>query len=308
MGPGGRDGLPAGQLQQQNRPGPPPSPPPRRQRAPLSPGALWGPVAWPLAPPLADHSHIPAGPAASCLAAGLPPSPPSSPRPDKARWQHLRLPWPQPGSQPRRWPCTPPSPSPWAALPAPQGCGPPCPRCDHHSKGLPGQPVVVLSPGPPPSGVSARRSVLCPCPSRPGHSPAAWEEQGQPRLGRAVGTLCSQGMGEEAPARAHPPPGAGESPDGWGAWGLLRLFHSRAPQTAKVLGPSQPYSARAAEAQEAPGRGTDGHWHLHLQVVPPVFHRPDPHLAHSEALGCLHPGRGAGALCHGIYHPQDAQQ
>ncbi|XP_027950090.1 uncharacterized protein LOC114201558 isoform X4 [Eumetopias jubatus] len=54
----------------------------------------------------------------------------------------------------------------------------------------------------------------------------------------------------------------------------VRLFHSRAPQTAKVLGPSQPYSARAAEAQEAPGRGTDGHWHLHLQVVPPVFHRP----------------------------------
>ncbi|XP_030876382.1 USP6 N-terminal-like protein isoform X2 [Leptonychotes weddellii] len=41
------------------------------------------------------------------------------------------------------------------------------------------------------------------------------------------------------------------------------------------------------------GRGTDVHWYLHRQVVPPVFHRPDPLLAHSEALGCLHPGRGA---------------
>ncbi|XP_077913691.1 USP6 N-terminal-like protein isoform X2 [Halichoerus grypus] len=59
-------------------------------------------------------------------------------------------------------------------------------------------------------------------------------------------------MGDETPARTHPPtPGAGESPDGWGAWGLLRLLHSRAPQTAKVPGPSQPYySTRAAKLKK----------------------------------------------------------
>ncbi|XP_034500744.1 USP6 N-terminal-like protein [Ailuropoda melanoleuca] len=53
------------------------------------------------------------------------------------------------------------------------------------------------------------------------------------------------------------------------------------------------------------GRGTDGHWHLHGQVVPSVLHRPDPLLAHPEALGRLHPGRGARAHGHGLHHPQE---
>uniref|UniRef100_A0A8I3S2Q2 Rab-GAP TBC domain-containing protein n=1 Tax=Canis lupus familiaris TaxID=9615 RepID=A0A8I3S2Q2_CANLF len=90
-----------------------------------------------------------------------------------------------------------------------------------------------------------------------------------PRVGVTflpLGPGATLGAGLGRGERVHPAPGAA-------AWGLRP--------------PALP-----------PGRGADVHRHLHPEVVPAVLPRPDPLLAHPEALGCVYTGWGAGAHGH----------
>ena len=184
-----------------------------------------------------------------------PPVTPISPQLDEAQVPASPAPMgPQPGSQAQEMSLHTPTSLPVDCTPCPSVLGTPC--WNHCRKELLGQMGLVLSPGHPPSWVSVTRRVLGPCPpTRPGLQSCCLGRADPARAREGCGHTWESGHGRGDTSQDSPLPCGGEGPDCWGAWDLLRLLHSRVPQTTEIPGPSRAHTRQSIpKVEEVPGK------------------------------------------------------